>query len=349
MSRNLFLRITNDLENNYEYFKQRPDARGQMGFTAMQKVTAALRALAYGSSSDVMDEYLRMAERTARESTQFFCAGVIDLYLKRYLRKPTFSDVHQLLEFHEEKHGFPGMLGSIDCMKWEWEVCPTEWQGQHASGFHKRPCMMLEAVASQDLWIWHAFFGVPGSLNDRTILNQSPIFNDLVNDVAPKGTFFVNGVEYKYGYLLADGIYPDWPVFVKSFTRRTTLDPKRKQFNKAQMAARKDVERAFGVLQKRWRILAQPCRLWEKAHIRNVMYACIILHNMILEDEERAICEYFGEETQQSQANITDEERNANNFEIKSSQTHHNLRADLVDHIWSVPRDYPSDEDDSDN
>src|ERR1044071_2069111 len=140
MSRNLFLRITNDLENKFDYFKQRPDARGQMGFTAMQKVTAALRSLAYGMTSDIMDEYLRMAERTASESTHFFCACVIDLYLKRYLRKPTFSDVHQLLEFHEEKHGFPGMLGSIDCMKWEWQLCPTEWQSQHASGFHKTPC-----------------------------------------------------------------------------------------------------------------------------------------------------------------------------------------------------------------
>ena len=138
-------------------------------------------------------------------------------------------------------------------------------------------------------------------------------------------------------------------MFVKSFTRRTTLDPKRKKFNKAQMAARKDVERAFGVLKKRWHILAQPCRLWEKTHVRNVMYACLILHNMILEDEGRAICEYFGEETQQSQEDITDEERNANNFEIKNSQTHHNLRADLVDHIWSIPRDYPSDDNDSDN
>ena len=130
---------------------------------------------------------------------------------------------------------------------------------------------------------------------------------------------FLNGVEYKYGYLLTDGIYPDCAVFVKSFTRRTTLDPKRKKFNKAQMAAQKDVERAFGVLKKRWRILSMSCRMWEKPQIRNVMYACLILHNMILEDEGRAICEYFGEETQQSQENITDEERNVNNSEIKNS------------------------------
>ncbi|KAJ0512431.1 putative harbinger transposase-derived protein [Helianthus annuus] len=70
-----------------------------------------------------------------------------------------------------------------------------------------------------------------------------------------KGTFFVNGVEYLYGYYLVDGIYPEWGVFVKSFTKHGTTDPKRLKFNRVQMAARKDVERAFGVLKKRWRIL----------------------------------------------------------------------------------------------
>jgi hypothetical protein len=35
---------------------------------------------------------------------------------------------------------------------------------------------ILEAVASQDLWIWYAFFfGMEGSNNDIKMLQQSPI------------------------------------------------------------------------------------------------------------------------------------------------------------------------------
>ncbi|XP_021987027.1 uncharacterized protein LOC110883613 [Helianthus annuus] len=183
------------------------------------------------------------------------------------------------------------------------------------------PAMILEVVASQDLWIWHAFFG----------------------------TFIVNGVEYKYGYCLVDGIYAEWVVFVKPFSREGTLDSKIIKLNKVQMAARKDIERVFGVLQKRWRILSMPCRLYEKYQIRNVMYACIILHNMILEEEGRIIVEYYGEKTASNNEYISNEERTQNQNLIKSKQISSNLRADLVQHVSILPRfDSMEDEDEDD-
>ncbi|MFS7991708.1 putative harbinger transposase-derived protein [Helianthus anomalus] len=238
MSRNLFLRISRYLEEKYVYFQQKPDVTGQLEFSTWQKVTAALRQLAYGNSSDIMDDYLKMSARVARESLHNFCSCILELYRKRYLRKLGTS---WRLSWATQD------AGSLDCMKWPWELCPTAWQGAHSSGFHGMPAIMLEAVASQDLWIWHAFFGMPGSHYDITSINHSPLFNDRVNGIRPKGTFFVNGVEYVYGYYLVDGIYPEWGVFVKSFTRHGTIDPKRLKFNRVQMAARKDVERAFGV------------------------------------------------------------------------------------------------------
>ena len=126
--------------------------------------------------------------------------------------------------------------------------------------------------------------------------------------------------------------------FVKSFTRHDTIDPKRLKFNRVPMAARKDVERAFGVLKKRWRILAMPCRLWDKDQIGNVMYACIILHNMILEDEGRAVVTYYDDDDPQpDNVTVTDEDKSTNEFLIKSRDIHHNLRSDLVDHVSTIP------------
>ncbi|XP_022019124.1 uncharacterized protein LOC110919152 [Helianthus annuus] len=116
------------------------------------------------------------------------------------------------------------------------------------------------------------------------------------------------------------------------------------------MVARKYIERSFGVLQKRWRILSMPYRLYQKDQIRNVMCACFILHNMILEDEGRAIAEYYPEETQSNNEDISDKQRTQNKNLIKSRQINANLRADLVQPVSTLPRfDNAEDEDEDED
>nr|GEX47833.1 protein ALP1-like isoform X1 [Tanacetum cinerariifolium] len=119
------------------------------------------------------------------------------------------------------------------------------WQGQYGRGDKKYPTIMLEVVASQDLWICHAFYGIAAANNDINVLDNSPLFDDLLDDLAPVVPYVVNGVDYRNGYYLADGIYPEWAI-VKSLTVAT--DPEHTYFKQRQESARKDVERDFGVL-----------------------------------------------------------------------------------------------------
>jgi hypothetical protein len=134
-----------------------------------------------------------------------------------------------------------------------------------------------------DLWIWHAFFGAASSNNDINALDQSLLFTDVLQGRAPHVEFTVNGKQYNMGYYLADGIYPEWAAFAKSITRPQS--DKHKLYAHHQESARKDVERAFGVLQKFWAIIRHPTHLWERKELANIMYACVILHNMIVEVE----------------------------------------------------------------
>jgi len=89
------------------------------------------------------------------------------------------------------------------------------------------------------------------------------------------------------GYYLADGIYASWATFIKSISQ--PMGNKNKYFAKAQEVARKDVERAFGVLQSRFTIVRGPSRVWDTETLENIMKACVIMHNMIIEDEEPLI------------------------------------------------------------
>jgi hypothetical protein len=63
-------------------------------------------------------------------------------------------------------------------------------------------------------------------------------------------------------------------------------DEKREHFVKMQESVRKDVSRrCFGILQAHFAIIQNSCRLWQIDTIYEVMFACAILHNMIIEDE----------------------------------------------------------------
>jgi hypothetical protein len=249
MNRPLFIRIMNVVEQHDDYFPQKRNAAHQQGLSCFQKVTAVFRMLTYGVAADATDEYVRIGESTPLESLRRFVHAIIEVFGDEYLRSPNEKDIERLLALGNER-GFPGMLGSLDCMHWRWKNCPSSLQGQF-SGHHHPPTIILEAVASHDLWIWHAFFGLPGSLNDINVLHRSPLFAKLTN-----GIYLVDNHDYTMGYYLVDGMYPAWATLVKTIPE--PRGNKRTYFAKAQEAARKDVERAFGVLQSRFAIGRGP-------------------------------------------------------------------------------------------
>ena len=87
-------------------------------------------------------------------------------------------------------------------------------------------------------------------------------------------------------YYFADGIYSLWSTFIKTIP--TPQGTKRSLFVTTQESTRKDVEHAFGVLQTRFAIVRGPTHLWRIEALDYIRKACIILHNMIIEDERDA-------------------------------------------------------------
>ncbi|XP_023743492.1 uncharacterized protein LOC111891662 [Lactuca sativa] len=194
-----------------------------------------------------------------------------------------------------------------------------------------------KAISSHDLWIWHAFYGLACANNDINVLDQSPVFNDIYLGKSHDVPLQANGVTYKCGYYLTDGIYPPLSVFVKSFTCPNDL--KKKNFKEVQESTRKDVvhvERTFGILKRRWQVLAVGARSYEVRRLQHIMYACIILHNIILEDEGRTIFRYNKNEVFSNVEGVTvgTQEYMENRREVHNRDIHHALHADLVEHVY---------------
>ena len=111
----LFLKIVEACEENCRYFTQRRNVAGLKGFSAYQKISAAMRVIAYGVPADYADEYLRIGEDSTIESVRRFAKVIVRVFGPEYLQAPNQNDTKKLMASNERR-GWPGMLGSIDCM-----------------------------------------------------------------------------------------------------------------------------------------------------------------------------------------------------------------------------------------
>ncbi|KAJ8751287.1 hypothetical protein K2173_016468 [Erythroxylum novogranatense] len=187
MSRNLFYDLLVLLKVMMFTFMQRRDGCSKLGLSSLQKVTTAFRMLVYGVSADSTDEYIKIGESIAIESTKSFCRAIVEVFGQIYLKAPNANDVARLLQINEGR----------------------AWAGQYSrrSGFST---IIHKAVTDYDLWICHVHSNLPGSNNDINALEVSHLFANLAKDIAPSAHYVIQGKVYDIGYYLVDSIYPKW-------------------------------------------------------------------------------------------------------------------------------------------
>ena len=87
MNKPLFMHIVDRLSNEVQFFRQQKDGLGRLGLSTLQKCTATIRLLAYGTAADTVDEYLRLGETTTRSCLENFVEGIIYLFGDEYLNQ----------------------------------------------------------------------------------------------------------------------------------------------------------------------------------------------------------------------------------------------------------------------
>ncbi|XP_047964926.1 uncharacterized protein LOC125209371 [Salvia hispanica] len=147
------------------------------------------------------------------------------------------------------------------------------------------------------------------------------------------------------GYYLADVIYPRWTVFVK--TIRCPLEEKKIFFAGRQEAVCKDLERAFGVLQARWAAVKGPTHLWNPDCIVDVLYVCIIMHSVIVEQEGPELTDWTNEDdaaepshdvaTASVRMGVPHDEagRLQAHADMRQQDAHIQLQKDLIEELWT--------------
>ena len=135
--------------------------------------------------------------------------------------------------------GFPGVLGTVDCT----HIALQSPGGDNAELFRNRKgyfSLNVQAVASSDLQFTNVVSRWQGSAHDSTIFSNSRLC-----------ARFEAG-EFDGGYLLGDAGYPCKPYLLTPIAAPTS--PAEQRYNYAHIQTRNTIERAFGVLKRRF-----PC------------------------------------------------------------------------------------------
>ncbi|XP_068340292.1 uncharacterized protein [Pyrus communis] len=90
-------------------------------------------------------------------------------------------------------------------------------------------------------------------------------------------------------------------IYGTTYLRKPNREDLMRFLRKRQESYRKDVERAFGILQAQWAIVRGAAHLWNVKDLHSIMMTCIILHNMIVKDEYVEIEEVSDEDVDDDQ------------------------------------------------
>ncbi|CAN6273478.1 unnamed protein product [Urochloa humidicola] len=192
---------------------------------------------------------------------------------------PSFSTVHPRLQEARFSPHFHGAIGAIDGTHIP-VVVPSSEQITHF-GRYRCTTQNVMVVCDFDMRFTFVVAGWPGSVHDTRV------FNEALEKYADKFPFPPEGK-----YYLVDSGYPNRMGFLSPYKGEKYHLPefregpqprgKKEVFNHLHSSLRNVIERAFGVLKMKWRILLK-IESYPIDKQAKIIIACMALHNFIRE------------------------------------------------------------------
>ena len=215
---------------------------------------------------------------------KMFCARVANKLGPLYIKTPSNVRELQRVEATYATLGFPGACGSTDGVQIAWEGCPFALR-RSAIGKEKYPTLGFNVTVDHECRILYICSVFMGRFNDKTKIQYDEYCQKLRS-----GTFA--GFEYSVldedgqptrcttPYLICDNGYHRWTQLMCPY--KTTSNEALALWSKHLESTRKDVERTFGCMKKRFKILKIPLLFRDVAFINDIFVTCAVLHNKLL-------------------------------------------------------------------
>ena len=248
-----------------------------------EKILAlGLYRLAHGNSYVTIGSNFNVGKTTVFEAVQDVVGALCGMK-EEYIKFPsTNQEILAARQTFETLSNLPNVVGAIGVTHIKIKN-PIENGADYFSGLQQHD-VVLQAVADGGGRFLDVEAGFPGSLPDSSVLRDSTLYRRITNEgLMAKQTVTVGGREIR-PVLLGSSAYPRYPWLLKPHHEYTN-SPLEINFNKELSKARMSVDRAFGVLRRRWGILQK--RLDSNISFTNkVIVACCVLHNFCISAED---------------------------------------------------------------
>ena len=233
--------------------------------------------LATGNSYRSIAKTFAVGKSTAVQISKEFCIALVNI-ASRFICFPTSSvETGEAIENFKVDMNCKILqaFAAIDGTHIE-IVAPNN--DNKADYYTKRYTVNTQGIVGANLLFLHVATGYPGSSHDARVWRATDIFEKIrSNEILQYPEEIIENVRVK-PLMLGDGAYPLSTYVMKPYPYSNALSREQINFNKKLPAARVNIERAFGIVKARWRILLK--RLDSQiTNVSDTILACFILHN----------------------------------------------------------------------
>ncbi|XP_025153904.1 putative nuclease HARBI1 [Harpegnathos saltator] len=161
-----------------------------------------------------------------------------------FIKWPRKEEAIDAMEAFKKVKGFPGVIGATDS-----SFIQIHSPQKDAASYVCRknyPAIHLQAVCNARSLFTHCYVGHAGSVHDARVFRNSPLA-DFIQQ--PHNYFPFDS------HLLRDAAYSIHPHVIVPFRDNRHLIARQKNFNYCLSSTRMAIERAFGLLKMRFRVL----------------------------------------------------------------------------------------------
>ena len=247
-------------------YLQKKNTRMRETISVESRIAMSLQRLGTGNTLCTVGEVYGVAESTISEIVRIFCKLVRVHLQGTFVQFPSPARFRVLAQEFEALHGIPHIIGAIDGSHIPILAPVIGGEDYYCrKSFHSA---LLQGIVDTKCVFWDYEFGWAGSMHDWTLFKLTKVGRDCI-----KGKF----LPYK---LIGDCAYPVRPWIYSPFKGCAEgLEGYKANWNFIQSSTRMCVERAFGILKGRWRIIMRRSDI-SLRHMTDIVATCIILHNI---------------------------------------------------------------------